>query len=51
MEKSTRVESASTKRSYARPSLVTYGSIAKLTQGGAGSGGDGGSAGMSMVCL
>jgi len=40
------------KKSYASPRLVEYGSIAKLTQSGAGSGADGGLvAGMMMTCL
>jgi hypothetical protein len=39
------------KRPYSRPSLVEYGSVSKLTQTGAGSGTDGGTAGMSMMCL
>jgi hypothetical protein len=39
------------KKTYSSPSLMEYGSIAKLTQGGNGSGADGGPAGMSMVCL
>jgi hypothetical protein len=36
---------------YRSPALVEYGSVSKLTQGGAGSGTDGGSAGMTMQCL
>lgn len=37
---------------YESPHLVEYGSVAKLTQSGAGSGGDGGpEANMMMVCL
>ncbi len=37
---------------YVSPCLVEYGSIAKLTQNGQGSGNDGGpNAGMMMVCL
>jgi hypothetical protein len=39
------------KRVYVRPSLVVYGSIAKLTQNGTGSGQDGGPVGMNKVCL
>ncbi len=37
------------KKSYASPSLVEYGSIAKLTQGASGPLSDG--PGMAMVCL
>ncbi|MGI8559328.1 MAG: lasso RiPP family leader peptide-containing protein [Solirubrobacteraceae bacterium] len=40
-----------TKKQYEAPALVAYGSIGKLTQTGAGSGTDGGVAGMSMACL
>jgi len=50
MEKSNEVRGVM-KKVYARPSLVEYGSIAKLTQSGSGSGADGGAIGMSMVCL
>jgi hypothetical protein len=39
----------STKKTYISPSLLEYGNIAKLTQGGGNSGGDGAS-GM-MPCL
>jgi hypothetical protein len=39
------------KKVYAPPRLVEYGNIAKLTQTGAGTGTDGGSAGMQMMCL
>lgn len=39
------------RKKYAAPRLVDYGSLEKLTQTGSGSGADGGSAGMSMVCL
>ena len=40
------------KKTYLSPSLVEYGSVAKLTQSGNGSGVDGGpTAGMMMVCL
>ncbi len=35
----------SRKRSYATPSLTSYGSIAKLTQGTSGDGGGGGGGG------
>lgn len=39
------------KSKYISPTLVEYGSVAKLTQNGSGSGTDGGGAGMMMVCL
>jgi len=39
------------KKPYAAPKLVAYGTVSKLTQTGAGSGTDGGTAGMSMMCL
>lgn len=39
------------KKAYVAPSLVEYGSIEKLTQNGNGTGADGGSVGMQMVCL
>jgi len=39
------------RRPYREPALVEYGSISKLTQNGSGSGADGGSAGMNMVCI
>jgi len=40
------------KKAYISPSLVEYGSIAKLTQSGAGTGTDGGVvADMMMVCI
>jgi hypothetical protein len=39
------------KREYSKPSLVEYGPVSKLMQGGLGSGTDGGPAGMSMMCL
>ncbi len=40
------------KKPYAPPSLVVYGSVAKLTQTQDGSGTDGGPVGMSlMMCL
>ncbi|MBA2506063.1 MAG: hypothetical protein H0V29_08980 [Thermoleophilaceae bacterium] len=43
---------AAPKKSYGKPTLVAYGSIGKLTQGGEGSGADGGGTpGMTMVCL
>ena len=41
---------SSAKKSYAAPSLVEYGSIAKLTQGSATNGADGG-AGKKNPCL
>jgi hypothetical protein len=37
------------KRAYARPVLVVFGSVVKLTQNIAGSGADGGSATQSML--
>ena len=41
-----------TRKTYVQPSLVAYGSIAKLTQEGEGSGGDGsGMPGMTKQCL
>ena len=40
------------KQSYISPTFCDYGSLSKLTQNGAGSGGDGDTtAGMMMVCL
>jgi len=40
------------KKPYAPPKLVAYGSVTKLTQGGAGSGVDGsGAANMTRMCL
>jgi hypothetical protein len=40
------------KKPYTTPQLLDYGSIAKLTQTGNGTGADGGLiAGMRMVCL
>lgn len=40
------------KKIYSSPSLIEYGSVAKLTQSGNGSGTDGGIVpGMMMVCL
>lgn len=39
------------KKPYAPPRLVACGSVTKLTQNGAGSVGDGGSAQMNMKCL
>lgn len=41
-------ETSAVKKAYGKPSLVEYGSIAKLTQGGQGSGLDGGQSGRSM---
>lgn len=38
---SKRTEQATRKKAYAKPVLIEYGSIAKLTQGTAGSGADG----------
>ena len=49
MENSKRhTDRGATKKAYVKPSLVEYGSIAKLTQGGIGSGLDGGTSGRSM---
>jgi len=40
------------KKPYVTPCLVEYGSVAKLTQNGNGTGADGGmTAGMMMMCL
>ena len=40
------------RKPYSPPTLVEYGNIAKLTQSGAGSAGDGGTLGsMMMMCL
>jgi len=39
------------KKTYTPPSLLEYGNIAKLTQGGAGTGSDGGTGTMMMMCL
>jgi hypothetical protein len=39
------------KKAYTPPSLLEYGNIAKLTQGGAGTGSDGGTGTMMMMCL
>jgi len=39
------------KKAYATPRLWVYGSIAKLTQNGSGSGTDGGTGTSMMVCL
>ena len=50
MEESKRV-TADARKAYAPPSLVVYGSIAKLTQDGNGSGTDGGPVGMQKMCL
>ena len=47
----TPVKTPAAKKPYTTPQLVDYGSIAKLTQGGNGTGADGGPPGMSMVCL
>lgn len=45
-------QGVTTKKKYAAPHLLLYGSVAKLTQNGEGSGGDLGTmAGMMMVCL
>ena len=49
MDKAQRQTNGDTaKKPYTKPSLVEYGSIAKLTQGGVGSGLDGGTSGRSM---
>lgn len=48
----TLVNKPAAKKPYTTPQLVDYGSIAKLTQSGFGTGTDGGGVpGMSMVCL
>jgi hypothetical protein len=39
------------RKPYVSPKLQVYGSVAKLTRGGAGTGADGGTVGMQMVCL
>jgi hypothetical protein len=39
------------RKPYVSPKLQVYGSVAKLTRGGNGTGQDGGTAGMQMVCL
>jgi hypothetical protein len=39
------------KKPYAAPKLVVYGTVSKLTQGLPGTGNDGGSAGMNLMCL
>ena len=39
------------KRAYSKPRLTEFGNIAKLTQGGFGSGNDGGAGNMMMMCL
>jgi len=39
------------KKAYTPPSLLEYGNIAKLTQGGAGTGSDGSTGSMMMMCL
>ena len=51
MEKDTAKElmPVDVRKAYSKPALVEYGSIAKLTQGGASVGGDGGS--MQAACL
>jgi hypothetical protein len=43
--------SAPTKRAYAKPQLIEYGSIAKLTQGTMTKQADTPAAGFKMVCL
>lgn len=45
MDKETSKETlqSESRKAYSKPILVEYGSIAKLTQGGASAGGDGGS--------
>jgi hypothetical protein len=46
------VHTLTVKRTYIAPNLVEYGSVAKLTQNGNGTGIDGNpTAGMMMVCL
>ena len=39
------------KKSYEKPVLIEYGSVAKLTRASSGSVGDSGGGGMMMVCL
>jgi hypothetical protein len=39
------------KKSYQKPVLTEYGSVAKLTRSSTGSVGDGGGGGMMRVCL
>lgn len=39
------------RKPYVSPKLQVYGSVAKLTRGGNGSGGDGGLVGMRKGCL
>jgi hypothetical protein len=39
------------KKPYATPKLVAFGTVSKLTQVGKGSGGDGGTGQMAMMCL
>ena len=39
------------KKTYISPNLLEYGNIAKLTQTGAGTGSDGGTGTMMMMCL
>jgi hypothetical protein len=52
METAPRKSERKKKQAYVPPRLVEYGSIAKLTQSGNGSGADGGlTAGMMMTCL
>ena len=43
--------SAQTKRAYAKPKLIEYGSVAKLTQGTMTKQADTPAAGFKMVCL
>ena len=43
--------SAQTKRAYAKPRLIEYGSVAKLTQGTMTKQADTPAAGFKMVCL
>ena len=39
------------RKPYVSPKLQMYGSVAKLTRTGNGTGADGGAVGMTMVCL
>ncbi len=52
MKTSKSQRTGSAKALYTPPTVVDYGSVAKLTQTGNGSGADGGAvAGMTMTCL
>ena len=47
----TQIGSEGEKKHYETPTIVEYGSVAKLTQSGQGSGNDGGAGSMMMQCL